>query len=701
MSPDDAMQWIGDMQARTKTTYRVTRGVKTKGKKIVFKTIRHCQHKRKATKRPLKKMSTSIRNKKTQCAATLTVRVKNTNQAHPCEVTLVWDHNHSLECAKALSFRPIDPQTVKRFESYFDKGHSPSSALHFHQLNLAIDHDDIEYAQADRSINPQYSDVFYMYRKWRLKNHGERNGEGMFTKLEEMVGAYNAEKGGEGGKAFLQRFEKKINDEAIDTPLVLAICTPLMARAHATLMQAGELVHCDSTASLDRCNCPTFVLSTASAAGGIPLGVVITSGESEATLTESFSYLKSILPANAFFGKGGKGPAMVITDDCDAEKNALKLVWPGSTQLLCIFHYLQSWWKWLWSAEHGIDIADRQSIMMHIRGLVYLTSDDDLQKKYDRLTDTSSPNSFTNSYPQLMKHLQSFWDRRSEWALSHRVTSMTRGNNTNNYAEAAMRVLKEMIFGRVKAYNLIQMFEFITTTMETYYCNRLLDIAHSRYRPGISLRYRELTRNRQNITTKFARDSVYTVEEKVPSSKDSESSVCMEYVVDMELGTCSCTVGCSGAACRHQAMVAEQFQLSSVTIAPVHSVEQRHTFATIARGTRALSIEFYADLQGKATEPNCNASHHCDHPTGDMDHPDDTYTKPPNNTDQPAYVQASIDMIEAIQDLVGRLKEGDHQLVSGAQHFTKHYQQMLKSSAPNSAIAYALHNFGKSDSEYC
>ena len=31
---------------------------------------------------------------------------------------------------------------------------------------------------------------------------------------------------------------------------------------------------------------------------------------------------------------------------------------------------------------------------------------------------------------------------------------MTRGNNTNNYAEAGMRILKEIIFGRVKAYNL-------------------------------------------------------------------------------------------------------------------------------------------------------------------------------------------------------------------------------------------------------
>ena len=67
---------------------------------------------------------------------------------------------------------------------------------------------------------------------------------------------------------------------------------------------------------------------------------------------------------------------------------------------------------------------------------------------------------------------------------------MTRGNYTNNYAEAGMRVLKEIVFRRVKAYNLIQ--TFISTTMEVYFTNTLLDIAHSHYKPGVALKYKEL-----------------------------------------------------------------------------------------------------------------------------------------------------------------------------------------------------------------
>ena len=92
------------------------------------------------------------------------------------------------------------------------------------------------------------------------------------------------------------------------------------------LRQASEMVFCDSTASLDRYNCPTFSMSTSSSAGGIPLGVVITSGESLPTLTESFSYLRSLFPSKAFYGNGNNGPKLFVTDDNDAERGALRAV---------------------------------------------------------------------------------------------------------------------------------------------------------------------------------------------------------------------------------------------------------------------------------------------------------------------------------------------------------------------------------------
>ena len=53
-------------------------------------------------------------------------------------------------------------------------------------------------------------------------------------------------------------------------PLVLAVCTLLMVCAHQPIKQAGDIVYCDSTSSLDRYNYPTFIMSTCLSAGGIP-----------------------------------------------------------------------------------------------------------------------------------------------------------------------------------------------------------------------------------------------------------------------------------------------------------------------------------------------------------------------------------------------------------------------------------------------
>ena len=58
-------------------------------------------------------------------------------------------------------------------------------------------------------------------------------------------------------------------------------------------------------------------------------------------------------------------------------------------------------------------------------------------------------------------------------------------------------------FKRVKAYNLIQLFEFLTVTFELYYEHRLLAVAHNRMDRYILLRYKGLG------TVKVNQDSIY------------------------------------------------------------------------------------------------------------------------------------------------------------------------------------------------
>ena len=239
------------------------------------------------------------------------------------------------------------------------------------------------------------------------------------------------------------------------------------------------------------------------------------------------------------------------------------------------------------------------------------------------------------------------------------------------------------------------MFDFITVTMDTYYTNRLLDIAHSRFRPGLNLRYRELSKATSNIVEmKQVRDSIYIVHEDIPNIGMTD------YVVDMELGTCSCTVGSTGAACRHQAALAKKYEVKTINLPPLHDKETRQTLAIIAQGKQNVQdIAFYADLLDK---PSTKLQHTITDEYKPKHHlktqSNDTHLPP---TDQEDFCNDVVHykhlLDDVVDDLVRRMEIGDHNIVSGVSHFIKTYKRLQSSHSPDSAISYALHNFGKSD----
>jgi len=122
---------------------------------------------------------------------------------------------------------------------------------------------------------------------------------------------YNETWGEDGGKAKQQRCatstvsdtdDKETQDDvppkvkrpkrARCEPLILVICTPLMARANATIPQSAEIMFCDCTSSLDRFNTSLFILLTCHPAGGIPLGILMTSDEKEETIQAALQMLR-------------------------------------------------------------------------------------------------------------------------------------------------------------------------------------------------------------------------------------------------------------------------------------------------------------------------------------------------------------------------------------------------------------------------
>ena len=124
--------------------------------------------------------------------------------------------------------------------------------------------------------------------------------------------------------------------------MILAICMPLMVRANENIQQAGEIVFCDATFSLDRFNTSMFIIWTSTPSSGVPLGVMVMSDEQQSSINKGLEMLADVLPQKAFFGNGARqGPTIVMTDDsCSGSAShsvLLVLNWFKSVVFLCTF----------------------------------------------------------------------------------------------------------------------------------------------------------------------------------------------------------------------------------------------------------------------------------------------------------------------------------------------------------------------------
>lgn len=101
-----------------------------------------------------------------------------------------------------------------------------------------------------------------------------------------------------------------------------------------------------------------------------------------------------------------------------------------------------------------IDNYDRKTLIYHVKSLVFAESDEKLLRLYSGFVNSD----IGKKYPKYLTYVNTHWSRRKEWAVCYRKHLLVRDNHTNNYAEAGFRILKDLIFNRIKAYNIVQMF---------------------------------------------------------------------------------------------------------------------------------------------------------------------------------------------------------------------------------------------------
>lgn len=204
-------------------------------------------------------------------------------------------------------------------------------------------------------------------------SYGESSGEDMLLSLQKIAEEYNSQKN-------MQAIAVNVTTEQ---KLIVAICTPLMQRVHTMHKYSGELCFMDASSNMDRHGCSVFLIMTHSSVGGLPVGVLITTSEAESTITAALELYKSLLPADCFGGKGTHGPRVFMTDDCLAERRAIRKAFSATTPVLCVFHVLQATWRWLWNTTHKVPKEQRAHHLHHMKQMVYAESKEEVQSCYD------------------------------------------------------------------------------------------------------------------------------------------------------------------------------------------------------------------------------------------------------------------------------------------------------------------------------
>lgn len=287
----------------------------------------------------------------------------------------------------------------------------------------------------------------------------------MFKELEQTLDNYNKEQGDICAAMC----------KTLDNQLVIAVCTPMMKRVHARLRESGQMVFVDSSGNCGRLNQYLVLLLTYSSAGGLPLGVFITTSETQETISVAIQLLLAVFPPERFFGHPD-GPLVVMTTDWAPLRQALHEVFPKASLLLCIFHLLQAMWRWLWNSSNEVPKEHRAHLLKSFRDLVHASTPTALMEDYTML----KKDHIASQHPKFLKHLAEVFRKREEWAICLQAQVLDTESQIKECVDGAMRVAKEKVLHRLKSYSLTQLVNFVVTKMEAHYIHRLTGAANNR-----------------------------------------------------------------------------------------------------------------------------------------------------------------------------------------------------------------------------
>ena len=240
-------------------------------------------------------------------------------------------------------------------------------------------------------------------------------------------------------------------------------------------------------------------------------------------------------------------------------------------------------------------MENRQQLFRILKDMLYAPSENELETIFKN----AISNCLVKQHPKVLSHLESLYKRRPDWALCCRSKLPIRGNNTNNFCEGAMRIMKDKVLQRTKAFNIQQLIDFVVTRLDAHYKFRLISVANNRLDANRGSRFMSSdTAIDLGLICQLQEDTYEVPSEHTPGVK---------YIVNMAIGCCTCPVGNTGGPCKHQAVVMKVFKISSWNFLPVMDPEMRRLFHIVATGDTDVPRTWFDSLTSMS-----NVVHSCD-----------------------------------------------------------------------------------------
>ena len=252
--------------------------------------------------------------KNQNCKTTMKTRLYPCNEDHSStddcfklNIDLSYNHSHEVESTNSYNFLEVEVSAKLRLLELFENGLTPSRAKKEFEEELKLKYSDqwLE-VSSKRSINPDKNYIFRLHTSYWSNKFGTINGPEAYEKAKDFIDSYN-EKAGH-TIASIKQME--------NGGVVVCVVDEFMQRVHTVVPQSGQIMFVDATGSLDRCNHQLLKLMTESPVGGVPLGFIILSEQTENALSEGLEDIKKLFPDGAFAGRGiEEGPEVIMTDD--------------------------------------------------------------------------------------------------------------------------------------------------------------------------------------------------------------------------------------------------------------------------------------------------------------------------------------------------------------------------------------------------